>query len=161
MPTARVRSPPLDTEATSAMIRPHMANSPDQPKPLSRADQKNLDLEIGFLEGVVRRDPAFLEALQALGDDYTRRGRYHEGLEVDEQLVRLRPESALTHYNLACSCSLTGQFDRAAEAIHRALDLGYRDLKWLRRDPDLAALRKHPSYKAIRARLRQIKIRID
>lgn len=138
-----------------------MPKSPPPSRPLSREEEKSLDLEIGFLEGVIRRDPAFVEALQALGDDYTRRGRFEEGLGVDEQLAQLRPDSALTHFNLACSYSLTGQLDRAAAAIHRALDLGYRDFKWLSRDPDLAALRKHPLFKSIRERVRSLRIRID
>lgn len=138
-----------------------MANDPESTRPLSAEAKRNLDVEIGFLEGVRRRDPEYLEVLYALGDNYTRRGRYEDGMQIDEILVRLRPESALTHYNLACSCSLLGQVARAAEEIHRALDLGYRDFKWLRRDPDLAALRTHPAYKSIRERIRKLKVEID
>ena len=55
-------------------------------------EQQDLDLEIGFLEGLVRRNPTYVEALQILGDNYTRRGRYTEGLKVDERLSRLRPD---------------------------------------------------------------------
>jgi hypothetical protein len=132
------------------------------PKPTSRhrpldADQeRNLDIEIGFMEGVVRRDPAYIEALQILGDDYTRRGRFGEGLQVDEQLSRLRPADAWVQYNLACSYSLTDQPEAAVAALHRALDLGYRDFKWMRRDPDLRKARRHPLFKPIRARIRSI-----
>jgi tetratricopeptide (TPR) repeat protein len=138
-----------------------MANSDETSRPLTPQARRNLDLEIGFLEGVRRRDPHYVEVLQALGDSYTRRGRLQEGLEVDESLVRLRPENPLAHFNLACSYSLTGQLPRAAEALHRAIDLGYRDFNWMRRDPDLAALRKDPAYKSIRERVRKLKIQID
>jgi len=79
---------------------------------------------------------------------------------VDEQLVRLRPGDALVYYNLACSYSLTEQFESAAAALNRALDLGYRDFKWLSKDPDLAKLRKHPLYKKIRARIKAMEIKI-
>jgi len=123
---------------------------------LSREEERDLDVKIGFLEGVLRRDPGFIEALQVLGDDYTRRGRFVAGLRVDEQLAQLRPDDPLVHYNLACSYSLTGNYNQAASALVRALDLGYRDLKWLARDPDLADLREHPLYKTIRARVRRI-----
>ena len=129
-------------------------------KKLSREQERNLDIEIDFLEGVVQRDPTYIEALQILGDDYTRRGRFEEGLEVDEQLSRLRPADALVHYNLACSYSLTEQFDSAAAALNRALDLGYRDFKWVSKDPDLAKFRKHSLYKKIRARIKAMEIRI-
>src|SRR5436190_3112061 len=127
---------------------------------LTRQEQRNLDIEIGFLEGVVGRDPTYFEALQILGDNYTRRGRFKEGLKVDEQLSRLRPGDALVQYNLACSYSLTERFASAAEALNRALDLGYRDFKWLSKDPDLAGFRKHSLYKKLRARIKAMEIKI-
>ena len=38
-------------------------------KKLSRQQQQDLDIEIGFLEGIVRRDPQYTDALKLLGDD--------------------------------------------------------------------------------------------
>jgi len=129
-------------------------------KKLSREQERNLDIEISFLQGVVRRDPTYVEALQALGDDFTRRGRFEEGLRVDEQLSRLRPADALVHYNLACSYSLTERFEAAAAALNRALDLGFRDFKRLTKDPDLSKFRRHSLYKRIRARIKTMEINI-
>jgi len=131
-----------------------MPKKTDTNRQISRREARDLDIEIGFLEGVVRRDPEYVDALQILGDVYTRRGRYTKGLEVDLRLSRLRPEDALTHYNLACSLALTGEASQAIAVLHRALDLGYRDFKWLRRDPDLRGIRRHPLYREIRERLR-------
>ena len=85
-------------------------------KKLSRATQRDLDTRIEFMEGLVRRDPDYADALQLLGDHYTQRGRYAEGLKVDERLSRLEPHAPLVFYNLACSYSLTEQFDRAVFA---------------------------------------------
>ena len=129
-------------------------------KKLTRQEQRDLDIEIGFIEGVVHRDPGYVEALQILGDNYTRRGRYDEGLRIDEQLARIRPEDALAHYNLACSYSLTEQFQAAVAALDKALDLGYRDFKWMARDPDLARLRRHPLYRKIRVRIKAMEVRV-
>ena len=129
-------------------------------KKLTPQQERDLDIEIGFLECVVRRDPTYVDALLVLGDSYTRRGRFEEGLNVDKQLSRLRPADAPAHYNLACSYSLTGQFESAAEALNRALDLGYRDFDWLAKDPDLARLRKHSLYKKIRARIKAMAIEV-
>jgi tetratricopeptide (TPR) repeat protein len=126
-------------------------------KKLSRDEERELDVKISFMEGVVKRDPGYVEALQILGDDYTRRGRFVSGLKVDEQLSQLRPTDALIHYNLACSYSLTGNFNQAVAALERALNLGYRDFKWLSQDPDLSELRLHPLYKNIRATVRKLK----
>ncbi len=123
-------------------------------KKMDRDEIRNLDVEIGFIEGVVRRDPEYIEALQILGDDYTRRGKFGEGLRVDEQLARMRPDDALVMYNLSCSYSLTEHYDEAFAALHRALDLGYTEFKWLAKDPDMANLRKHPLWKEIKAKLK-------
>ena len=127
---------------------------------LTRQEQRDLDVEIQFIEGVVKRDPHYIEALQILGDDYTRRGRWSEGLRVDECLAQLRPDDALVQYNLACSYSLTERYDAAVGALERALSLGYRDFKWLARDPDLEKLRRHPLYQKVRAKLQSLQIKI-
>jgi tetratricopeptide (TPR) repeat protein len=123
---------------------------------LTPGEQRDLDVRIGFIEGVVRRDPGYVEALQVLGDDYTRRGLYVSGLKVDEQLSQMRPEDPTVQYNLACSYSLTGNFNQAAAALEKALELGYREFKHLAQDPDLVELRGHPLYKRIRAKIRRI-----
>jgi tetratricopeptide (TPR) repeat protein len=123
----------------------------------SRATQRDLDTKIQFIEGIVRRDPEYVDALQLLGDHYTQRGRFNEGLKVDERLARLDPENALVFYNLACSYSLTDQFDRAAFALEKALSLGYRDFAWLARDPDLKKFRQQPAYAEIKEKIRRMK----
>lgn len=127
-------------------------------KKTNRANQRDLDTKIDFLAGIVRRDPDYVDALQLLGDHYTQRGLFMEGLKVDERLAQLEPNSALVFYNLACSYSLTDQFDRAVQALDRALDLGYRDFTWLARDPDLKKLRQHPAFEDLKAKIRTLKV---
>jgi tetratricopeptide (TPR) repeat protein len=124
---------------------------------LTRKEVRELDIKIKFMEGLIRRDPEYVEALQILGDHYTQRGSYDRSLHVDQQLSRLQPRDPLVFYNLACSYSLTGEFDMAAASLERALALGYRDFHWLSRDPDLRRLRKHPVYQTIRDKIRRMK----
>ncbi len=126
-------------------------------KKLSRATQRDLDTRIKFMEGLVRRDPDYVDALQLLGDHYTQRGRFSEGLKVDERLANLEPENPLVFYNLACSYSLTEEFDRAVLALEKALALGYRDFAWLAKDPDLKKLRQQPGFDDIKAKIRRLK----
>ena len=80
-----------------------------------------------------------------------------DSLRIDERLSRLEPRNPLVFYNLACSYSLTGHVIRAASALETALSLGYRDFKWLARDPDLRKLRQHPLYRDIEERIRKMK----
>jgi tetratricopeptide (TPR) repeat protein len=129
-------------------------------KKMKRQESKDLDIKIQFMEGLVRRDPKYIEALQLLGDHYTQRGRYDRGLKVDEQLSRLEPHNPLVFYNLACSYSLIGEIDAAANALEKALTLGYRDFKWLAKDPDLRTLRKHPVFREIEAKIRKMNVKI-
>ena len=129
-------------------------------KKMKRQESKDLDVKIQFMEGIVRRDPQYIEALQLLGDHYTQRGHYEQGLKVDEQLSRLEPANPLVFYNLACSYSLIGEVDLAATAIEKALALGYRDFKWLAKDPDLRTLRKHPLFRDIEAKIRKMNVKI-
>lgn len=126
-------------------------------KKLTTLEQRDLDTKIAFIEGLVRRDPDYVDALQLLGDHYTRRGRYVEGLHVDERLARLEPGNPLVFYNLACSYSLTEEFDRAIFALDHALNLGYHDFKWLAKDPDLKKLRTHPAFAELKQKIRQLK----
>ncbi|HZF00789.1 MAG TPA: hypothetical protein VE344_02735 [Methylomirabilota bacterium] len=126
----------------------------------NRVHQRELDVKIEFMEGVVRRDPNYVDALQLLGDHYTQRGRFDEGLDVDERLARLEPKNPLVFYNLACSYSLTDQFDAAALALEKALQFGYRDFAWLAKDPDLKKLRAQPIYREIQKKIRGMKIKV-
>jgi len=129
-------------------------------KKLSRKEVRDLEVKITFLEGIVARDPKYVEALQVLGDHYTQRGRFEHSLKVDQQLSRLEPRNPLVFYNLACSYSLNREFDRAAASLEKALSLGYSDFKWLAKDPDLRPLRHHPIFRTIEDKIRKMKVRI-
>ena len=136
---------------------PEKTSATKKPK---RRESKDLDIKIQFMEGIVRRDPEYIEALQLLGDHYTQRGSYDQGLRIDEKLSHLEPNNPLVFYNLACSYSLIGQVDLAAHALKKALTLGYRDFKWLARDPDLRTLRKDPVFLEIKAKIRKMNVKI-
>jgi tetratricopeptide (TPR) repeat protein len=127
---------------------------------LSPQQRRDLDVQIQFMEGVVRRDRQYLEAWQLLADHYTERGRFADSLRVDRRLARLQPKDPQVYYNLACSQSLNGRPDRALLTLEKALRLGYSDFRWLARDPDLKAVRKHPRYARIRDRIRRMRVEV-
>ncbi|MBN2505714.1 MAG: hypothetical protein JXQ71_03360 [Verrucomicrobia bacterium] len=122
---------------------------------LTRRERRDLDIEIGFLESLVLRDPRYVEALQVLGADYSKRGDFANGLRVGQQLARLRPADPIVLYNLACSYSLTGRLRLAADALNRAIEHGYKNFRLLHKDPDLANLRRHAVFKRVQARIGQ------
>lgn len=107
---------------------------------------KNAEFEIRFYEKILENAPDFVEALIAIGDLYTKAGRYEDGLDVDKRLARLRPDDPNVLYNLSCSYSLLGQVDKAFEVIKRAITLGYENLELLETDDDLKNLRKDAQF---------------
>lgn len=108
-----------------------------------------LDFEIDFCEKLIRAYPDFVDALIPLGHAYTRRGLYQKGLQIDLRLVQLRHHDPLLWYNLGCSYSLLNQLDDALEALQRAAALGYRDLDYLQKDPDLINVRRLPKFRQL------------
>ena len=120
---------------------------------LTTKENRDLDIEISFLEGLVDRDSEYVEALQLLGDDYTKRGKFHDGLKIDEHLSKLLPEDSMVFYNLACSYSLTNCINESIKALNKAVCLGYIDCKWMDTDPDLDNVRADTRYQSIRQKL--------
>lgn len=125
-----------------------------KPRGQKARQETDLKFEIRFFRGIVRRDPGCIEALQILGDAYTKAGHYKRGLQIDRKLARLCPTDPLVFYNLACSLALLKLPDEAFAALEKAVALGYKDLTWLLKDPDLANLREDDRFRRLRDRLR-------
>jgi tetratricopeptide (TPR) repeat protein len=118
---------------------------------------RGLELQVGFLQGLLKRDPGYIEALEELADLQMQLGRVEEVVGLDERLKALRPADPEVRYNLACSLTLSRKFEQAAAELSSALELGFDDVHSLQSDPDLADLRAHPAFRPIRARLRGLK----
>ena len=97
-------------------------------------------------EAAVEADPLNVRALFALGDDYTRSGKYEKGLNIDLRLVTLRPRDPVVRYNLACSYSLIGLTELAFVVLEEAVDLGFCSVEHMREDPDLENIRSDPRF---------------
>ena len=113
----------------------------------------DIHFEIDFYEKLLKKDPDLIEALEALAHDYTQAGRFIEGLKLDRQIVKLMPNQPTARYNLACSLSLTDHIAEAGETLIKAIELGYVDLEYIEKDPDLTKLRNDPIYESIKQKL--------
>lgn len=112
-------------------------------------DLRENQMELEFLQAVARRLPDDVGILRALADLYTRTGAYADGLRADERLSRLCAEDPLVWYNLACSLALSGRTDDSLDALSRAVELGYDDYEWMKKDTDLAALHGDARFESI------------
>ena len=110
---------------------------------MSKSGQKeNIEFEIAFYNGLIAKNPNFVEALVALAELYTVSGMIDHGLTIDERLAQLKPDDPVILYNLACSYSLTNQIDKAYRSMKKAIHCGYADFRHLDRDRDLDNLRQ-------------------
>ena len=116
---------------------------------LETPESSQLDFEIDFYAGILDRHPEFIDVLRVLGNDLTLKGRWEEGLKIDKRLVRLRPEDSLAHYNLACSYSLLQKSEASFKALRKAMELGYRDFRYIEEDHDLDFIRKDPRFRQL------------
>ena len=112
-------------------------------------DQSQLDFEIDFFGGILERRPDYVDVLRVMGNNLTLKGRYAQGLQIDKRLVQLRPKDPLAHYNLACSYALLNRPDQALKTLRRAVELGYRDFRYMREDRDLDSIRHDPRFRQL------------
>ncbi len=122
-------------------------------KPMDDAELVQLE----FLQRVSARLPEDFDVLRELGDLCTKAGLYERGLEIDEQLSRLRPEDASVWYNLGCSLALCGKKDEALRALAEAVRLGYSDHEWMKQDNDLRRLRNDRRFRSLLGRIKSIR----
>lgn len=108
--------------------------------------QSQLDFELEFFGRILERDPYRSDVLHAQANNLAAKGLFARALQLDRRLVRLLPERPVPWYNLACSYAVLGMIDPAFSSLQRAVDLGYRPIRQMLRDPDLSALRRDPRF---------------
>ena len=91
---------------------------------MAKTTKPDPQFEIEFYEAILRRNRDYTEVVGILGALYTKVGRIADGLKMDRKLVRLEPDNATAHYNLALIHEQLGDSKLAAE--HRALHERYR-----------------------------------
>jgi tetratricopeptide (TPR) repeat protein len=112
-------------------------------------DQHQLDFELDFFSGVLGRCPDYVDVLRIMGNLLTLKGRFADGLQIDKRLVQLRPTDALAHYNLACSYALLKRPELSLKTLRRAVELGYRDFRYMKEDHDLDSIRRDPRFRQL------------
>ncbi len=129
---------------------PHEGSETASTGALTRAaDQSQLDFEIEFFGRLLERHPNYVDVLRVQGNNLTLKGRYAEGLQIDKRLIALRPTDPLAHYNLACSYAPLNRPEQAIKTLRRAVELGYRDFRYMREDRDLDSIRTDPRFRQL------------
>lgn len=114
-------------------------------------DQKEkalLNAEIEFTNAL-NLTPKSSEALMNRGVLYSALGKMNKAEEDLKSAAALMPSDSAVFYNLTCLYSVTNKLDLAADALDTALKNGFNNAERLRKDPDLANLRKTKEFKSI------------
>lgn len=113
------------------------------------AERSQVDFELAFFAGILGEVPDYTDVLQVHSGNLTAKGLVKEGLAVDRALVSLRPNDPDVRYNLACRYALLKQPDLAVATLREAVELGYRDFRYMIQDRDLESIRKDPRFRAL------------
>ncbi len=105
--------------------------------------------EILFYENLTRRDRTNPAALELLGGLYSKYGMPKQTLRIDRRLSKLLPDDARIRYNFACSLSILSRKSEAVSELAQAIELGYDDWDWMKKDPDLAPLKGYPPFEKL------------
>ena len=128
-----------------------------EPHPAFRSDttyddlagRPQVDLEMELYSSLLRRLPDQPDILRAMSSNLTQKGLLRDGLKIDQRLVTLRPNDPTAHYNLACRYAVLSQPDMALHTLRNAIELGYRDFRYMIQDRDLMSLRRDPRFHAL------------
>ena len=113
------------------------------------AERNQVDFELDFFTRILGAVPDYPEVLRAQASNMTVKGRLQDGLAVDKKLVAIRPADPTAHYNLACRYALLKQPDLAIVTLRKAVELGYRDFRYMLEDHDLDSIRKDPRFRKL------------
>jgi TolB-like protein/Flp pilus assembly protein TadD len=78
-----------------------------------------------------------------------RLGRPDEGLEWARRALAIDPEDAGVRYNVACLYALENRAEDALDCLEDCVRLGFGNVEWIARDPDMASLRNQPRFEAL------------
>ena len=95
------------------------------------------------------------------GIDHLEEDRYDAGIAAFERCLELRPEDAVSAYNIACGHALKQELDPAFEWLSKSAEMGFGNdpdniVHAETRDPDLASLRGDPRFAPIIERMREL-----
>jgi tetratricopeptide (TPR) repeat protein len=108
-----------------------------------------LNLALRSFHKSYRLDPDNLHCLLAMAWCYKRTDELDKAIEAMINGLRLEPDSAIAHFNLACYAALANDSDRAMTHLTIALDLHPDYLKKLQTEHDFDSIRELPRFQEL------------
>jgi tetratricopeptide (TPR) repeat protein len=108
---------------------------------------ENINNAINEFSNAIKKDPSYATAYSNRAVAYMMQKKYNLALDDLKKAKELKPNDPAIRYNLASCHSLMGNVDLGFVELDAALANGFNDYDSLRKDPDIANLRKHPDWR--------------
>jgi serine/threonine protein kinase/cytochrome c-type biogenesis protein CcmH/NrfG len=112
----------------------------------TEALRKFVQRQIQVFEKHIETVPEDPRARVLLANNYAAADRYDDAIREANFAMALRPHDAMVAYNVACAFGKMGKKAESLDALRRAWTNGWRDSRWIRRDPDLELLHDEPEF---------------
>lgn len=116
---------------------------------MKEKNKQDLIFRKNFYEKILKEKSDYYEVLVNLSSIYSGLKFYKKTLEIDRRLAKISPSDPVVFYNLASDYSVLGDVEKSAMWLKKAIKLGYKDFKYMEKDPDLENLRKTELYRKI------------
>jgi len=77
---------------------------------------------------------------------FSRVHRFEEAKAKAAKALELSPDDAVMMYNASCFYSQIGEKVLAVQTLKKAIEAGYENYEWIKRDPDFESIRQEPGY---------------
>ena len=108
---------------------------------------ENINNAINEFSNAIKKDPGYATAYSNRSVAYMMQKKYNLALDDLKKAKELKPNDPAIRYNLASCHSLMGNVDLGFVELDAALANGFNDYDSLRKDPDIANLRKNPEWR--------------
>ena len=106
-------------------------------------------------EQALRQNPENSRSAQLIANAYAFLGESNRAKEWIKRAFEIDPDDNHVRYNSACVYALLGEFDKAFDLLETWVHRAAPDSKlWFLNDPDFTALRQHPRYEELMAKVK-------
>ncbi len=81
-----------------------------------------------------------------IGNGFLEEGKCERALAEYRRAIQVDPENQIAWYNIACALSRLQRTEEAIDALRKAIQFGYDDVEWMKRDTDLDHIRETNGY---------------
>jgi len=111
--------------------------------------KETLHRALNMYSSYLSKHPDDARAHMYFAVDLVQAGRTEEAKTEANKALELSPGDPLMYYNAGCFYSQLGEKNLAVESIRNAINSGFAEYEWLRRDTDLENIRNEPEFREL------------